>query len=419
MLLNNGFKSIFLNINFLLRASSAAIKFLFVIFLANFESASLVGEYALLATISAIFIQIIGFDVTTVVGRALHKTDRRGKFKLLIKQYSIYAGSYLFFSILIFFSFYVFVGKEIGIAVFFMLIVLLEHFFTEVFRTFVSLVKVKVATIIQFIKTVPYIVFLILFSYISNEDITIENIIFSWFINLFLVFVFFAIYFIKEISFRNLKFVFVGFIECKEILSEAIPYFLVIIFGVLFSNIDKLIIGKYLGNELLGIYFTYFTICSVLSLLISFTVGVKQGPIAIKIFSEKGGSDYLLVRKNLIRDYVRVLIFGGMVIVFVGSIYLIFIENETKIENYITFILLFFSVVFLSLSQPFKLDLCLLKNDVKIVFAFLSSLILNLIILYLLIQKYNIVGAALASAISSLYMLISFYYMSKRALCRF
>ncbi|MCO4799371.1 MAG: polysaccharide biosynthesis C-terminal domain-containing protein [Colwelliaceae bacterium] len=416
MSLNRGFRSIFFNISFFLRASSAGLKFIFVIFLANFESTSLVGEYALLATISAIFIQIIGFDVTTIVGRELHKKDQLGKFSLIVRQYLVYAGSYILSSILIFISFYFIVKSSLVLSLCFIFIVLLEHFFTEVFRTFVSLVKVKSATIIQFLKTAPYIVYLMIYSFISDVSLSLEFIIYVWLINLLIVFSFFVFYLLKELRRRSFKCVKVSFQECKTLVFDAAPYFMVIIFGVLFSNVDKIVISKYLGSEVLGIYFTYFTICSVLSLLISFTVGVNQGPVAIKVFSEKGVLDYISVRKKLIADYIKVLAFGGFFILVFGLIYLRLVESAQGFVNYITFFLLLLSVVFLSFSQVYKLDLYLLKKDKEIVFSFLSSLILNLVLLSSLTPNFGVLGAALASATSSLYMLICFYFLSKRVL---
>lgn len=417
MLLNKRFSNGILNPSFILRGISSGVKFLFVLYLASFASGMVVGQYALVATITAIIVQLIGFDVTTIVGRLIHKTDRAGKFKLLESQYSFYVINYIIFFSLIVFLFVKFVSSDYLLAILFGFTIVVEHFFTEVFRTLVSLVKVKSATIIQFLKSVPYIIVIMLSSFFYNVEISIYFIIISWFVNLLFVSFFFFFKYRNELN-LSFKFLFdnTTYVGTKRLLYSAIPYFSITVLGVLFSQVDKFFINDYLGHELLGVYFTFFTICSVLTLFISLTVGINQGPVAIRIFSQSGISKYLPARKRLISSYFKYITLGFIVSFIVGSLYIYMSNNQIYSENYLSFYILLLSTAILAFGQVFRVDLYLLEKDKVLFLIYLSSLLFNLALLYITLPLYGVLGASITSLISTSVMVLAKIIQSRKYL---
>lgn len=417
MFLSKKINNRILNFSFILRGISSGVKFLFVLYLSSFTSGTVVGQYALIATITAITVQLIGFDVTTIIGRLIHKTERNGKVKLLESQYSFYLINYIVFFPLIFFLFLKFVKDDFFFAMLFGFTIVVEHFFTEVFRTLVSLVKVKFATIIQFLKSVPYIVFIILSSFFYDIDISIEFIIISWLMNLLLVFIFF---FFKCWNGLNLDLYFLfdkkTYVGIKHLLFSAIPYFSITVLGVLFSQIDKFFINDYLGHELLGVYFTFFTICSVLTLFISLTVGVNQGPVVIKIFSQSGVGAYISARKRLVSSYFKYITIGFIVSLIVGSLYIYISNKGIYSDNYLSFFILLLSTAILAFGQVFRVDLYLLEKDKVLFLIYISSLLFNLLLLSILLPVYGVLGASITSLISTSFMVFTKIMQSKKYL---
>lgn len=415
MQLNSSVKSLFSNSSFILRGISAGIKFVFVLYLASFESATIVGQYALLATTLAIAVQVTGLDVTTIVGRIIHKKDHVGKLKLLETQYGLYLLNYIIVFPLILVIFDSFISNDLFLAVLFGFIVIMEHFFTEIFRTLVSLVKVKSATAIQFLKSVPYVVFIIMYSIITKENVSIYLIVTSWLINLIFVFVFFLFKYNKVISLKlNVYFNNKSYFNIKSLILDSLPYFMITILGVLFSQVDKFIINDYLGHELLGVYFTFFTICSVLTLLISLTVGVNQGPLAIKAFSEYGLEKYLQVREQLIRSYFIYISLGFFITLILGLVYIAISNNVIYNDNFMSFIILLVSTSMLAMGHVFRIDLYLLEKDKVLLIIYISSLVFNISILLIMLPIYGVVGASLSSLISTFLMVTMKVFLSNK-----
>lgn len=415
MQLNSSVKSLFSNSSFILRGISAGIKFVFVLYLASFESATIVGQYALLATTLAIAVQVTGLDVTTIVGRIIHKKDHVGKLKLLETQYGLYLLNYIIVFPLILVIFDSFISNDLFLAVLFGFTVIMEHFFTEIFRTLVSLVKVKSATAIQFLKSVPYVVFIIMYSILTKENVSIYLIVTSWLINLIFVFVFFLFKYNKVISLKlNVYFNNKSYFKIKSLILDSLPYFMITISGVLFSQVDKFIINDYLGHELLGVYFTFFTICSVLTLLISLTVGVNQGPLAIKAFSEYGLEKYLQVREQLIRSYFIYISLGFFITLILGLVYIAISNNVIYNDNFMSFIILLVSTSMLAMGHVFRIDLYLLEKDKVLLIIYISSLVFNISILLIMLPIYGVVGASLSSLISTFFMVTMKVFLSNK-----
>lgn len=409
MLSNDKIKNVILNPFFILRGLSSGAKLLFVLYLASFSAGSVVGQYAMLVTIVAIAVQLIGFDISTIVGRLIHRVNASNKLKLLKAQYITYLVSYFLFYFVFVFLFYSFVVEEFFWALLFGVIVILEHSFTEVFRTLVSLIHVRLATVIQFFKTVPYVVIIVVFSFFYDIKISIDLILLCWLFNLVCVFIVFLFLFRHKLSFFfscNIQ----VFEKSKEIFFDAAPYFSITIFSVFFSQIDKFFINEYMGHESLGVYFTFFTICSVLTLFISLTVGVNQGPAAIKVFSKNGVSEYLEVRRMLIKSYFKYMLLGFFVCLFIGFSYAHFSGKE----SYDVLFVLLLSSAILPFGDVFRLDLYLLEKDKVLLYIYLYSLLLNLLLLYFFVAYYGLFGAAFASLLSSSIIVITMFLKSKK-----
>jgi len=402
-----------LPLNFLLRGGAAGVKFFFILYLANFQSAVVVGQYAIVATIIAMAIQFIGLELNSAAGRLMHRDKGIYKKVIIIAQYRVYLLSYFITSPIIYAVFYYFVLADLILSFVFLCVVILEHVLTEIFRTLVSDIKVALATKIQFAKSVPYLILLVMYLSITNEEVTISTILYVWLLNLGIVFYYVCVscqrfWLVDKLSYTSSDLL----NTAKQLVMDGFPYFLIAVTSVLFLNLDKFFIKSNLGHELLGVYFTYFSICSILSLLISFTVGVKQGPIAIKAFSEYGHIEYFKVRKVLFNGYIKILAIGGCGVLILGLCFALVTSNELYYQNLNVFFVLLFANLILCFSQIYKLDLYLLKKDKLLFVLFLSSLTLNVCLLLILTPRYGMIGVSASLLISSFTLLYTMIYYS-------
>lgn len=401
--------------SFLLRTASSSIKFLFIIYLSSFHSSSLVGQYAILSTIIAIAVQFIGFELSTIVGREIHKKHIENKLSILRVQYVFYIAVYLLSIPVVFYVFERYFNFPPWVGIVFCFVVLMEHFFTEVFRTLVSLVRVNEATWIQFLKSVPYIIYLIFSFEFFNNSPSLEYIIFCWFFNL-VICLFYFLFSYRGYIFSNVKAYFrLSLIfDGLDLARKSTPFFAISILGVLFSQFDKLLIGKELGVDDLGQYFTLFTITSILTLFISLTVGVRQGPNAIKTFSKFGIKSYVETRKILIKSYIVYIFLGLLAVSLIGVTYLYLNESLMQHTYTVTFFLLLLSTALLALGQVYRVDLYLLGKDKVLFLIYLVSFSINVVLLLILLPILGVIGAALSVLISVIVNLIGKVFFSNR-----
>lgn len=384
-------------ISFLLRGASAGIKLLFVLYLSYQYEPDLLGGYVLLTTVALIFGQILGLEINVITGRNIHKNYGLDKWVHINRQYIIQGLIYLFLFPFIICVSYFFLDMSLLYSLLFCFVVVLDSFFGEVFRTLVSNLKIYYATLLNFFRSAPYILFLMFFSYFLEERIDIEFIVKVWFFSLVLCFICFIIFFKK-----NFYSLFLVDVQFFLLFKECAPYFLISIFSVIFSQLDKFLISYSVGDGALGYYYVVFSICTVMILFVSFTVGVKNGPEAIKIFSSDGFLKYMEYRPKLFFLYCRAVLVSSIISFFVAILYFFMIK---KIDDF--FIMLVFNVlanVFLILTDVYKCDLYLYKKDYKIFKNFLFASVFSVFSLYFLSSHYGIVGCSISMFLSSFFL---------------
>jgi O-antigen/teichoic acid export membrane protein len=151
-------------------------------------------------------------------------------------------------------------------------------------------------------------------------------------------------------------------------------------------------------------------------MVVSFTVGSFEGPKAIKIFSLGGVNDYLLEKEKLQKAYLYVIVFISILLGIGIFPVLYFMDRPEYWINIYSFFILLFSSSLYTFSDVYKLDLFLAKKDKTILLVFTIAAIINILLSFVLINLFSMLGAALANLLTNCIIFFIFKFNSKKVL---
>lgn len=251
------------------------------------------------------------------------------------------------------------------------------------------------------LKPVFIILFLTIFLFLSNSKSNFEIFELSV-LYLFVSVVSFLIIFVifNQNIYSILKNIKPSNIENK-ILKKSIPIFFGTFFYLLISQSDILMLNILKGPESVGLYAP----AAKLSSMIFFLGSIFSAVIATKISKA-------FLNKN-VNEINRISKFTTKILLLISFIYLIFLYFFGKIflslfgENFVlSYIpLLILSFGYIARSFSISQDFMVMTNMQKIFFNILFlGFIINLVGNYILIEKYGIIGASIATSISLIFI---------------
>lgn len=347
-----------------LRGGSAAAKFLLVLYVASLGSNELLGQIAILTTITALFTQVAGFEINQVVGRQLHSLQvdelaltLRGQAAACLVAYLLLVPTAILAYAELFRPYWFFVG----------LIFILEHFITEVYRLNILLLRPVFASCILFIKNAGWVILFISLTTAKIATPTFQLLLYCWSSILLLT----AAPLIVSVWRRHWRLdgsqVLAAFHRAPLLVKGAFPFMASAILTASAGAIDKLIIGKVFLISELGEFFFFSTLASILSLVVTFSVGSTVGPACIKIHSTQGEKAFLARLGHLKRLYWATILATASLIVVAAGPLLGLLKNQINFTNFNILILLVTSAAFNSLCDPYKLEEYLAKRDSSLV----------------------------------------------------
>lgn len=213
------------------------------------------------------------------------------------------------------------------------------------------------------------------------------------------------------IFWKNLLFK-VSWFRLKEMIIFGSLLFPSFIFYYTFDLIDRFFVQRYWNFTELGLYAMAANLTSVIIFFIT-AFGQAWSPIILKMYFEQ---------KNVYRQFVpRIFIY--ILVFFVGSALFISFFGPELLRIFTTprfygasraLIPLTLTVVFMASIQVSGLGMNVTRNSKFITFHSFFAAILNIILNFLLIPKYGMVGAAWATAITYLFLTTSFFWRSQR-----
>jgi O-antigen/teichoic acid export membrane protein len=281
----------------------------------------------------------------------------------------------------------------------------ISRYFISIFRAYE---RMEFEAILNFSERVGMlIVALILWFYQDN----LKNFIiaFNLILLLKLLFAFFIVlrYFIKiRIQCFSLKIL--------SILKQSYPFALMSIFGIISTRIDTVMLKFFYNNEVVGLYNTAHKIIDSVS-FIPESIAFAFFPALSFLYINNHDAFLITFRKFL--KYLTIIaipIITGLYILAPQIIILLFKPEFYKSYIALQWLALWLFLIFLKHAYATALN----SIGKQKIFSYIIGLtmILNVILNYILIPKYNILGACVATVISEfLTTIISMYALRKNA----
>ncbi len=201
-----------------------------------------------------------------------------------------------------------------------------------------------------------------------------------------------------------------------SVLTEMISYGFPLVFSTVSAMIlnfsDRYIIKPMLGNAAVGVYSMGYKVAGLINVLIiqSFQTGFL--PIAYKMVDKPNARRFF---SKVLTYLVLLLSMAALAISLYGrEIFEIMSKEESWIEVYkiIPLFALFF--ILRGINYNFSLTTHYVKKTKYNAYVVMSAALINIILNLLLIPRLKIYGAAIASIISVLYMIVLYYNISQK-----
>lgn len=352
---------------FFLRGGSASAKILFVAYLGYVNKAEVVGQFAIFSTLAILFTQIAGFEIHQVIARKYHSLSFREKFKLYFLNGIASIGVYFLILPLLVMLYY-----ELLLNFWFLgcLVLVLEHYSTELYRFYIINLEPFKASLILFVKNVGWVIFFIFFAELGIVSINIYNILIFW-----SFFVFAASFMgspsigiildgFKNIDFKNLV------VDFLDILVKARLFILVAISISGVTAVDKLILERFFDFEEIGEFYFYLTISSIPGLIVSLGIGATLWPKCIRLAAIENNEECEKLWRKMLKYYWVLLVSISSVMLIILCVLAIFFHGERI--NFQSLQIIFYLILAgagMAIIEPYKLKMYINKNDSALLFG--------------------------------------------------
>ena len=370
------------------------LKFFLIIYIARILGATEYGKFTFALAFVSLFVVFSDFGISTITTREISREREKEKEFPVILSLKFILSILTLFLIYIssfFITFDIETRKIIWVLGIYIIISSFSGIIYSFFRARQKMEYEAWAKIIQaFIVT--GIGFFVLFNFPSIKNLSFAYLFAVLTTLFFLLFFFhFKVYSLK-IEFNK--------IIWKRILTMSWPLALAGIFGVIYSQIDSVMMGYWGQITQNGWYNAAYKITGI-TLIPVVLIYTSFYPVFSKAFKES--------RKNLqkIWDYyVQLMIFLAVPLVIGGTVLaskiIDFIYDPSYIPSILAFQILIVTSGFLILSNPFNQFLIISDNQKKFFWITLIGAIINIILNFFLIPKYSLYGAAFTTLITSL-----------------
>lgn len=407
------FKTAGLNLTF--RFLTLGAKLVFSLFLIKYIATEEFGVYGYIAKTLAIAILFLGLDFYTFSSRDILQGNAELQGKKIKDQFVFYGITYILFAPLMLFVFvFDIIAWQYVFWVYALLI--LDHFSQELYRILLMYKHSVIASALFFIKAGLWIFPLFLVFWFGNNNLkSLDTVLYLWTFFTF-VSILFGLYFFKKLPFKIDITENIDWHWLEQGIFISLPFFI----GTLASSIvefaDAYMLKAYFPNEgttMYGIYSFFVGMGNIVQMFVQSAILIVFAPKLIESFSQDKAK-----YKRLHSEMAKQTIFASVgiaVLVFVLLYPLLqFIGKTELIAHYHLIYYLVGAKVVFNLSMIYHYHLYVSRNDRSIIITMLIAAVVNILLNMVLIPKYDILGAAIATLISFCVILVLKYMFSKQ-----
>ncbi|WP_189610174.1 lipopolysaccharide biosynthesis protein [Saccharospirillum salsuginis] len=277
------------SVNVLLRAAAMILKFIIVLFIAKYFSTEELGRYSLISAGVMFFVLVVGGDYYTYSNRELMSSSKELWPEILKNQAYSYGPLYLILLPVATVPFIVgFIDSRY--LLFFLAILVLEHFSTELNRLLNAMQLQLKASLILFLRVGVWVLPAICILWLMPESRELEYILMFWISGCLLsllVGIYFVAKHVPDIKFNkpNYSWIMKGYKVGFTYLSGSL------ILKAL-TTLDRFWLQSLSGEYAVGIYAFFFSIILGVSTFFHAAVTVFSSPKIVRSYSQKNMSAY-------------------------------------------------------------------------------------------------------------------------------
>jgi len=382
------------------------LKFFLFVYIARILGATEYGKFTFALSFVGLFGFIAEMGLYSIIVREFSQNKEKEKDIPSLFSLKI-LSNLLFFIFVFFFSFFVTPDPEIRNLIWLLSFLLIFESLLILFYAFFNArQKMEYEGLMKILENSLIFTFgfVVLFFFPS-----VFRLSFSYVFGAFLTFFFVLFFFHYKIFPLSLRF---DINVWKRYLTFAWPLFVLGMLGSFFNNFDSVLLGYFQMMKENGWYNAMKRIMSI-SFLPCGILTASFFPTMNKFFAESKEKF-----KKIWFLFLKVIFFINLPIL-LGGIFLTpqiidFVYDPSFFPAILSLRFLFLTIFFNAISVPFSRLLLILNKQDKILYIFLASTILNVILNIFLIPRYSLNGAAFVSFLSFLlYLLLAFYFSKK------
>lgn len=365
-----------------------------------------VGQYSLFVTTITIAVYFLGMDLYIYNTREILAHDEAGQTRLIKDQLIFHGIMYIIILPVLGLVFItgILSGKYL---VWFYILLILEHLSQELNRLLITLARTTLANLILFIRSGIWIYAVALVFLWKPGGRSLDLIWYGWIIGGFISLII-GFWALRRLPWRQAWHQPVDWRWIRTAFLRSLPFFTATMISTVSINSDRYFIRHYLGDAMVGVYFFYISISSLIVTFVDVSIYQVFYSKMIRLYQNGNTREYqVLTRKILIISLISGL---GMALIMVFGINPVLnMVGKPIYRNYLPVfrILLINSLLGIGLMIPY-LHLYVRRIDYAFItvsiLAFFSSIGLNI----LLLPAIGLMGAAYANLCSYMIFLLSY-----------
>lgn len=398
-------------INLVIRGITLAGKFFLLLFLAKHLTTEQYGIWGIFTTSVALSLYLVGLDFYTYSSRTILQLPVGERSAQLRDQLLFYLMSYVtLFPLLSL----LFVGHvmEPKLMLFFYVILVFEHLAQESFRTFVVFSKPIIANIILFLRTGSWaFILLIAWSLGAHNLETMKAVLFFW-MGGGLAALITSIVMLSRFPFKPVRRIPVNWRWIWDGLKVSLFYFVGTVGYKIIEFSDRYFINYYHTSTDVGIYTFYANMANLIEIFVYTSVIIIFSPVLIESF-HRNNYEYRMAHARFSKQVFWFNVLSA-VLLGIGIIPILHVVKKPEYFNNLpTLAILAASEIVYNFSLIFHYILYVRKHDASIIKSTIAASVINILLNFILIPPFNIIGAAISTLLSYGIILVMKAYYSR------
>ncbi len=382
--------------NVFLRGLTLVGKFLVLLTIAHYLPPEEVGVWGLMSVTITMSLYFLGLDFYTFNTREILAQDAPQRTPL-IRDQIIFHG--LVYIIVLPVLLTVFIGGIIPwkYAVWFYLLLVLEHLSQEATRILITLSRTTMANLVLFLRGGAWTYAVVGIIHAAGDARRLPVVWMGWAVGVTLSIVIAAAA-LRRLPWEESRRVAVNWTWMRRGLGVALPFFCATLSFEGIQYVDRYFLQQFRGEAMVGIYTFYTGIANVIQTFIFSGVIMILYPQVIAAYQQGDFSAYRRLMRKMALG-----IGGGLIILTTLALVLIkpvlhVIHQPLYEEHFSVFFIILVSVGLTTLSYLPHYALYVKRRDMAIIAATVTGLVVALIANALLVPRYGLPGAAIATA---------------------